>query len=140
MLKIWGVCVAAITLMSISGCNTLMPYSISVTEFNEGPIQQPAAITISDPQIYSRESLINDRLEEIKLLDDLLEASRDPLFLKNFSEPQILRNLEAVSAVIARAHVAMDPKLSKNIKTENADASNQPSDDPYASVKPDSTN
>ncbi len=42
-----------VTLISLLACDP--PYAVQVTEFNEKGFQQPAAMTMSDPQVFLRE-------------------------------------------------------------------------------------
>lgn len=84
------------------------PFSLKVAAFNEQGPQQAAVITISDPQIFKRETLINDRLRERQLITSLLDESAKPDFAKNF-QPQLARDLVNYQAFAAHLKVAVDP-------------------------------
>ena len=68
-----------------------------------GP-QAPAVITLSDPQIYSRETLVNDRRAEERHLERLLEESAGLEF-----EPQIQRDLASLTRTAVELRAAYEP-------------------------------
>jgi len=91
----------------LSGCQNNKPYTLTVNKINETGPQAQAVITLSDPQIYQRETLINDRLREAKLIKKLLAESEqignyaeteDFDFRARFS-PQISRDIQTYSAL-----------------------------------------
>lgn len=91
------------TALAISGCaNTSKPYAIE--EMDEGEKQSPAHISFSYPQIFSRENLINDRNAETQYLNKLLDASVNVPF-----EPQLRRNLVAISALSSSLGITFQP-------------------------------
>ena len=57
----------------LCGCVTPSHYKIDAIDYGEP--QAKAAILISDPQVYTRASLINDRREEATYLEQLEVAS-----------------------------------------------------------------
>jgi hypothetical protein len=66
------------------------PYSQAAPTYDERGPQQRAVIQLSDPQVYARETLLNDRLVESRYLaDQLTQSATVPL------KPQIKRELEA---------------------------------------------
>ena len=64
-----------------------------------------AVITVGDPLLYARESLINDRRNEYDYLAKLLAASEDPASVR--FTPQLVRDLSMLSA----ANVQMSGQL-----------------------------
>lgn len=97
----------------LAGCGTTnVPYSLAVGDYNYRGKQEPAAITLSDPQIYARESLVNDRLRESLLVEALLDESaciQEGRNIRDFEckvdfrsrfGPQMLRDIESVRATL----------------------------------------
>jgi hypothetical protein len=93
----------AVTLMTTLGC-TKYPYHLNIHRINESLPQQRAVITISDPQLYSRESLIDDRRKELQYLDKLIDESPNATFL-----PQLRRELSSITALTGQLALALDP-------------------------------
>lgn len=102
----------------LTGCSLLdTPYALSLTDVDESGPQEPAVITISDPQVYARETLINDRRREIEFLQDLLEKSKTAKF-----EPQLARDLSSVAAMRTELGLAFDQTaLIKNEREDELD-------------------
>jgi hypothetical protein len=71
------------------------PYALRLDAVDETHKEQKAVIQISDPQVYSRETLINDRRQEIEYLKRLLDESEN----KTDFEPQIVRDLRVIQTV-----------------------------------------
>jgi hypothetical protein len=103
------------------------PFSLNIFKFNEQGPQQPAAITVSDPQIYARETLINDRIRERKLLRALLTESEKLDFRKEVSQPALIRDLETLEAFKAAVDVNFDPTKGRAVSRaeQQADLQNQ---------------
>lgn len=80
------------------------PFSLNLNHPNEKPPQRQALIVLSDPQIYSRETLVDDRREEIEYLRTLLEGSKTVEF-----EPQIRRQMSVVTALAGELGIKFDP-------------------------------
>jgi len=85
------------------------PFDFNIGRFNETGPQQPAAITLSDPQVFARETLINDRLREQKFLNGLLNESEEIKFRDSISTPALIRDVETLQAFRAAAEVSFDP-------------------------------
>lgn len=77
---------------------------VTLPDFNQEPPQAAAVITLSDPQIYSRETLVNDRRREAEYLEELLEESETAVF-----EPQIRRDLRTLTSTVLRLQARYDP-------------------------------
>jgi len=71
------------------------PYT-AVTPIDEDQPQTGAVIKLSDPQVYARETLINDRRQELRYLLNELKKSETIFF-----EPQVTRDLRTVQAIKA---------------------------------------
>jgi hypothetical protein len=65
--------------------------------------QRPASIQVSDPQLYKRENLINERREEYEYLTDLLAKSRTIDFV-----PELVRDIETISALSLQLGLSFD--------------------------------
>jgi hypothetical protein len=92
-----------LSILILSSCFKT-PYSLKVHKINEDNPQQMAVITLSDPQIYQRETLINDRLSEAKLINKLLIESeqigleKDTKDFRDEFTDQIVRDIETYQA------------------------------------------
>ena len=93
-------------MLALSSCRT---FDSNIWKFNETDPQQPAAITISDPQVFARETLINDRLREQKFLNDLLNESEQIKFRDSISTPALIRDVETLEAFRAAIELSFDP-------------------------------
>lgn len=97
--------------ITIAGCNT--PFARD-TRPNYDAQTNGATITISDPKLYRRESLINERRNEIAYLDDLLAKSTSIQF-----KPEIYRDLEVISAITAAFGASVDQGASREYQRSN---------------------
>lgn len=68
--------------------------------------QKPATILVSDPQVFSRETLINDRREEEEYLTALLQESRDIQFT-----PALKRELNDIATLSAQLGLSFNPSM-----------------------------
>jgi hypothetical protein len=91
------------------------PFNMTMTDMDEKSPQQKAVIELSDPQVYARETLVNDRYAEIKYLKGLLEESKTLTF-----EPTLRRDVRSVAAVAAQLGLSFDP--TKGIQFDRAKA------------------
>jgi hypothetical protein len=91
--------VAAIPI--IGGCPSSEP--LKIDEIDYGAKQAKAAILVSDPQVFARASLINDRRHETEYLQQLLinsQVDSNGNSVVKFA-PQILRDLKTVETLSA---------------------------------------
>ena len=93
---IWAI---ALVTLGFAACSDRVP-----DEVDEKTVQTRARISFSYPQVFSRESLINDRLKEGQFLDDLLTKSADAQF-----QPQLRRDLTTISAITAQLGITSNP-------------------------------
>ncbi|MCR2834734.1 hypothetical protein [Parerythrobacter lacustris] len=86
----------------VAGCKT--PYGLSLSDpvYDEEPLA--GRITYTDPKLYRRGALINERREETEYLDDLIEDSKTASFT-----PEIVRQLEVVTSLSAALGLKFDP-------------------------------
>lgn len=98
-----GFAIAAMLLAS--SCKN--PYAISLSEIDYASDQTQGTIQITDAKLYSREALVNERKDELTYLDKLLSDSADPKLVK--FEPEIIRELETITAFSAALGLGFDP-------------------------------
>ena len=99
----------ALAALGVSGCSAFKdnPYAgFVVGEVNEDAPQTPAAVLVGDPQVSSRESLINDRMREVDHLETMIRDSKDVSF-----EPQLRRDLEVMEALSAQLGISFNPAM-----------------------------
>ncbi len=90
--------------IALTACST--PYSLSLEDFDEAGRQAAAAIEISDPQVYTRENLTNDRRKEVVWLNGLLQRRGTQHFV-----PQLRGDLREITAFTGSFRAAVDPAL-----------------------------
>ena len=84
------------------------PYAdFSVGKVDEDEVERAATILVGDPQVISRETLVNDRLREIQHIDKMLAESKD----KAKFEPQIARDLSVIEAFTSQLGISYNPAL-----------------------------
>lgn len=96
----WGIGGAAVAL-AIGAAVAVYGVRFEPDDVNEGEPPRAATIVVSDPQLYARETLINDRREEFEYLGKLLTESADRS--KVTFSPQVIRDISVVSALRAAA-------------------------------------
>lgn len=102
---------AAMAALSATSCGG-NPYALSLDSISEraplfGERDIPAAIEVSPPQIYARETLINDRRKERDYLDNLLSLSADPAKVR--FDPQLRRELTELTSIGLALSGSYDP-------------------------------
>jgi len=95
----------------LAGCGN--PYALKTSNLNYDAPQQPGSIRFTDPKLYKREALINERREEIAYLDELLGFSKTQIF-----SPEIVRELEVIASLSAALGVRVDPAAGKNYRRD----------------------
>ena len=93
--------------LTVAGCSLFKsnPYAgFVVGDVNEEAQQTPAVILVGDPQVSSRESLINDRMREVDHLEVMIDKSKDVSF-----EPQLKRDLRVIHALAAQLGISFNP-------------------------------
>jgi hypothetical protein len=107
MRKVFFICfafgAAAIWVSGLVGCSGFKAYDTSLTRLDYSAKQIPASIQVSDPKLYKREDLINERQEEMDYLKTLLSNSRTVTF-----SPELVRDIESVSALSAQLGISFD--------------------------------
>lgn len=94
--------------MILVGCST--PFSQSA-RYDPAVVSAAGTITVSDPKVYSREALINERARELAFLDKLIEGADTVTF-----KPDAMRETETLSAVTAAFGQTRDPAAGQNFR------------------------
>jgi len=123
----------AATAVGLSGCEGIgdNPFALQIHHFNEDGPQHAAAITVSDPQIYSRESLVNDRRREAELIQTLLTRSAK-FGIDNFDfsfEPGLVRDLVNYASLAVDFRAAVNPTKGAQARRSEALANAQNTQD-----------
>lgn len=100
---------AAMTTTVLSGCGT--PFGGRLDEIKWGGKTRAGTITVSDPKLYLREELINERRDEVEWINELLEESRKIEF-----KPEILREVETIQALSLGLGLKFDPASAANFQ------------------------
>lgn len=100
---------AAMTTTVLSGCGT--PFGGRLDEIKWGGKTRAGTITVSDPKLYLREELINERRDEVEWIDELLKESRTIEF-----RPEILREVETIQALSLGLGLKFDPASAANFQ------------------------
>ena len=98
---------SALATTLLAGCSLFEqnPYAdFRVGQIDEERQQTPAVILLGDPQVSSRESLINDRMREVDHLENMISKSENEAF-----EPQLKRDLRVISALTAQLGISFNP-------------------------------
>lgn len=85
-----------------------------------GP-QEAASIRVSDPQLYRRESLINERRDEKVFLEGLLADTKDKTFADKFT-PDVIHQVELVRTLSANLGLKFSPAEALSYKQDKQKA------------------
>jgi hypothetical protein len=111
----------AITL-SATACGN--PYGLKISSANYDAAPLEGKISFTDPKLYRREALINERREERTYLGNLIAASAkldDSGVPKLQFAPQIVRQLEVITTLSASLGLKFDPAAGRaNLRAEAA--------------------
>ena len=129
-LRIWGM--GGVVAALVIGGGLAAIYwgpGFDARDLDDSEPPRPATIAVSDPQIYARETLINDRREEFEYLSKLLAKSADPAEVR-FS-PQVFRDISVMEAF--RNQLGLQFGGDSNPKSEQPKSS--PADDKADATK-----
>lgn len=73
----------------------------------------PGTIAISDPKMYRREALINERNRDVVWIDDMLDKSGTIEF-----KPEIAREIETITSLSAALGLSFDPAAGLNYRRD----------------------
>lgn len=99
----------AIGVSVLVGCATT-PFSQSA-RYDQGVVAAPGTITVSDPKLYSRETLINERAREAARLQKLIEGVDSVQF-----KPDFIRETEQIRAWSFALGIRSDPAAGLNYR------------------------
>ena len=100
-----------LSFLTLGGCSN--PYALNINKLNYDAPQAASVIQFTDPKLFPREHLINERREELVFL----EAQR---LVCNTAEvkPEIIRELEVVRSIAASVGLKFDPAAAANFNAE----------------------
>ena len=90
----------------LSGCVT--PYTDRVA-YDDKIRNAPGTITLSDPKLYTRETLISERARDIKWINSLIANSEDST--KIVFRPELVREVEQITSMAAAIGLKFDPAV-----------------------------
>ncbi len=99
----------AACVLLLSACNT--PYSDRLSAVDWKATTAPGTITVSQPRLFRRAALINERRLDTDWLNQLLESSKTIDF-----KPEIARELEQITAFAAALSLSFDPASALNYR------------------------
>lgn len=103
-LRRWAAIKTALILIAIglSGCGN--PYALKISGITYDQKQTPGVIQFTDPKLYKREALINERRDELVYLKKLLEESGGMEF-----EAQVVREIELIRSLAGSGGLKFEP-------------------------------
>ncbi len=96
----------------MSGCVT--PFGGRSTAIDWDARTRLGTITVSDPKLYRREALIDERRKDVEWIDKLIEGSKTVEF-----KPEILREIETIAAISAALGLKFDPSAAVSYQRAN---------------------
>ncbi|MCK9608928.1 MAG: hypothetical protein M0R33_21010 [Methylomonas sp.] len=114
--------------LSLSACTWFEPNpyaDFSVGDVDEDGPDREAAILVGNPQVISRERLINDRNSEKESIENLLNLAKCEIDgtkgVKCYPEfkSQINRDLKVINSFASQMGIAFDPSLGKAFERQN---------------------
>lgn len=117
-----GLAYAALISSTLAACAN--PYGLKLNSINLEAEQTSGVIQFTDPKLYKREALINERKGERAYLNKLLGKAEADTFT---IQPEIVRELETIRAFSASLGLKVDPAAGANFQrdTEIADLKHQ---------------
>lgn len=95
--------VSLCSLLVLAGCAN--PYALNINKLNYSAEQKIGVIQFTDPKLFPREHLIDERRDEIAFLDLELEKCNKITSIT----PSVIRELEEVRALSAGLGLSVDP-------------------------------
>ncbi|HEV2567965.1 hypothetical protein [Sphingomonas sp.] len=93
---------------AVSGCGHTFN---QVARYDSASADARGTITLSDPKLYTREALINERAADVAWIDRLISASESIPFT-----PDLVRELEQITAFSASLGLRFDPAAALNYR------------------------
>lgn len=96
----------------LSGC--AIPFGGRSTTIDWDAKTRLGTISVSDPKLYRREALIDERRKDVEWIDKLIEDSKTIEF-----KPEILREIETITAISAALGLKFDPSAAVSYQRAN---------------------
>lgn len=103
--------------VALTGCVTNGKYGR--VKYDYRAANAPGTIVLSEPRVFSREDLINERARDVTYIKSLIEDSEDPSKIK--FKPDIIREVETLIAAAAAIGIKSDP-LAGEVSRRNDEA------------------
>ena len=103
-------CVAAV--LALAACSTPYADRLSGVDWTAQP--GVGTISVSQPRLYRRASLINERRLDVDWLNQLLDSSKTIDF-----KPEIAREVEQITTFAAALGLSFDPTAGLNLRRAN---------------------
>lgn len=100
--------VMATLILLLAGCVSFFAQSV---KYNSDVVSAAGTITISDPKLFSREMLINERAREVSRIQKLIDEVNSVEF-----KPDIYREVEQITAFSAALGLKFDPAVETNYR------------------------
>lgn len=97
----------------IAGCSS--PYAQQL-DYDNSVANAYGTISISDPKLYSREALIEERRDDISWIDSLMQDSINSTKIR--FQPEIIREVEQISSFAAALGLSFDPAAGLNYRRD----------------------
>jgi len=108
----WVSCLALLGLSAcLASCKT--PFSGRLTQVDWWGQAGAGTISVSQPKMYRRESLIDERRKDVEWIDGLLSDSKTQVF-----SPEIVRELELITSFSAALGLTFNPESGVNYRRE----------------------
>lgn len=109
-----------VVMLLLAGCGN--PYALKLNNIKYNAKQEKGVIQFTDPKLYKREALINERRKELSYLNTLLDNSATVQF-----NAEIVRQVEVITAFSAALGLKFDPAAGAAFRrdSETADLKHQ---------------
>ena len=106
----WKVFSLVISCLFSIGCGN--PFALNINQLNLIAKQKRGIIQFSDPKLFPREHLINERREDLAFLATALDACNQADI-----QPEVIRELEIVRLLAAGFGLKIDPASTRNFES-----------------------
>lgn len=103
----WRILLSFLIAFILSGCPKNQEIKPSRATYNTNVRSSQGTITLSDPKLYTRESLISERARDIRWLNKLILDSEDNS--KVYFKPELIREFEQITSMSAAIGLKFDP-------------------------------
>ena len=106
----WKVLSLAISCLLSIGCGN--PFALNINQLNLIAKQKRGIIQFTDPKLFPREHLINERREDLAFLANALDACNEADI-----QPEVIRELEVVRLLAVGVGLKVDPAAARNFES-----------------------